>query len=234
MRRFFVSTFSLLATVCPATAVQTAAVGCAGGACPSADEVGKYMLTSQEGLLSHAVSGRPFPPFRLNRREGVRAIPAPTYDPPVVSRISANGRLLAPEAAYLYYSFIQGAHAMRHDYGLGLGRKKSSLPLQAAIVMVQGKGGGLLDSPDAGAVWESFHGSSAHYAWACAVVDEPEGPTWTPAKDIRVLNLSALAQTTAGEGGQDMLTLLVPVPGAFGMGAAGLAMLGWFRRRSAL
>lgn len=232
MKRFLVSTFSLLTLAGSALAVQTVSVGRAAGTYLESDHAGEFRLTLHGDPTPGLIRERPFQSFCIEREVDVQSIPVMTYDVTISRRISSTERALTPEAAYLYYSFIRETLVNDYDYDLGPGRETSARVLQAAIWFVQGQGGSLLDLLNVDANWDQVDGNSSEYARANAFVAEAQNSGWTSMGDVRVLNLASLQGTGENEDGQDMLVLLVPAPGAVALGAVGLAMLGCLRRRS--
>ena len=232
MKRFLVSTFSLLTLAGSALGVQTVSVGRAAGTYSESDHAGEFRLTLYGDPTPGLIGERPFQSFCIEREIDVQSIPAMTYDVTISRRISSTERTLTPEAAYLYYSFIRGTLVNDYNYDLGPGRETSARVLQAAIWLVQGQSGSLLDLLTVDANWDQVDGSSSEYARASAFVAEAQNSGWTSIGDVHVLNLASLQGTGENEDGQDMLVLLVPAPGAIALGAVGLAMLGCLRRRS--
>lgn len=232
MKRFLVSTFSLLALAGSALAVQTVSVGRMAGTYLDSDHAGEFRLMLHGDPIAGGIPERSFQSFCIEREVDVQSIPAMTYDVTISRRISSTNQALAPEAAYLYYSFVRGTLVNDYDYDLGPGRETSARVLQAAIWFVQGEDRNLLDLLNVDPGWDQVEGNSSEYARASAFVTEAQNSGWTSVEDVRVLNLALLQGLGQDEDGQDMLVLLVPAPGAVALGAVGLAMLGFLRRRS--
>lgn len=231
MRRFVVSALGLLALTGPAVAVQTVTVGRADGICYRPGWGGEYQLAMQGDPVPGLALENPFQSLRARSGTGIEFVPAKTYGGTLYDRVVRGGGALTPEATYLYHSFVGGTPVTDYDDAPGLGRQTPARVLQAAMLSVQGGSESLLDILSADPQWYPVNNRSLEYAWANAFVAEAEDPGWNAVGDVRVLSLSSLADDEPPADDQDMLVLLVPAPGAVALGAAGLGILGWFRRR---
>jgi len=231
MKRFLVPALGLLALTGQAVAAQTVTVGRADGTYYRPGWGGEYQLTLHGDPVSGLPMESPFQSFRIETVAATGSIPGRAYEVALRDRVMPSGDVLTPEAAYLYPSFIGRTLVIRYDYARGPGRETSARILQAAMLSVQGVGGSLLDLLNADPQRYPVNSGSFEYAWASAFVAEAEDSGWTSIGDVRVLNLSSPVEGEPPADDQDMLVLLVPAPGAVALGAAGLGILGWFRRR---
>ncbi len=231
MKRFLVPTLGLLALTGPAVAVQTVTVGRADGTYYRPGWGGEYQLTLHGDPVAGLPMESPFQSFRIETGAAMRSIPGRAYEVAFSDRVMPSGGALTPETAYLYQSFIRRTLIARYDYARGPGRETSARVLRAAVLSVQGVGGSLLDLLNADPQRYPVNGGSLEYAWPSAFVADAEDAGWTSIGDARVLNLSSPVEGEPPADDQDMLVLLVPAPGAVALGAVGLGILGWFRRR---
>jgi hypothetical protein len=231
MKRFFVSTFSLLALTSPAIASQTVTMGRDYGTYCRLDWAGEYQLTFHSDSVPGLAMESPFPSFSIEMGAEVDAVPATTDDVVAGDPVTSTGNALTPEAAYLYRSFGQGMLVSRHDDVRGLEHGTSTRVLRAATWFAQGERGNLLDILNADSDWHPMDSRSLEYAWANESSAESQDSEWTSTGDDRMLILSFWTDGEAPADNQGMLVVLVPAPGAVALGALGLGMLGWFRRR---
>ena len=230
MKRFLVPALGLLALTGPAVAVQTATVGRADGAYCRPDWGGEHQLT----LQGHAVPGlpveSPFQSFRIETGAAIGSMPGRTYEVTLSDRVMPSGDALTSEVAYLYQSFIKKALVANYDYARGPGRETSARALQAGMLSVRGVDGSLLDLLNADPQWYPLNSGLLECASVQAFIAEAEDSGWVSIGEVWVLNLSLQGEDEPPADDQDMLVLLVPAPGAVALGAAGLGILGWFRR----
>ena len=120
---------------------------------------------------------------------------------------------LDEKTAWLYQSFRDGTlAAYNYDYNPGSGRVASADALQRVMWGIEGELG-VGWTPDAG-LEAAFYGAATSNATGLGL------------GNVRVLNIA----WPNGDFAQSQL-VLVPAPGAAFLGALGLGMAGWFRRR---
>ena len=231
MRRFVVSTLGLLVLAGPAVAVQAITVGRADGTCYRPDWGGEHQSAMQGDPVPGLARESPLPSLRVESGAGIKSVLGKTDEVTLYDRVMWVGDALTPEASHLYHLSVRGVPRTGHDHARGLGCEMPARVRQAPMLSVQGVSESLLDTLSADPQWDPINGGSLEDAWANAFVAEAEDPGWTSIGDVRVLNLSSLADDELPADDQDMLVLLVPAPGAVALGAAGLGILGWFRRR---
>jgi len=121
------------------------------------------------------------------------------------------GDNLNPETAWLYYQFVKGT-LPGYEYTLGTDRVASARQLQYAIWYSEGELSSLVS------------GSQAEQ-WYEAAVSAVNSGEWSGIGPVRILQ--TVSYYVQGQPmGQDMLYVLVPVPGAVLLGALGLGAAG--------
>ena len=126
---------------------------------------------------------------------------------------SANSNVnLSDKTAFLYTQFAAGTLA-GFDYGAGSGRVADAVALQKAIWYYQSQ------VPAGEVVGNEF----------VALAEAATG--WTGIGQVRILNVYSDPNYT--QAAQDQLVMVVPASAAFVLGAFGLGLVGWVKRRMA-